>query len=103
MRAISGSSSFRQNESRDPLKTYSSLVVAVANPEPARDHADQLTRPHPSTRRDYWASDYPTKRFTLPEEIAELCLFLCSDRAANITGASHTIDGGLMAVLPERS
>ena len=75
----------------------------VLNPEPAHDRADQLTRPHPSVRRDYWASDYPTKRFTLPEEIAELCLFLCSDRAANITGASHTIDGGLMAVLPERS
>ena len=97
MRAISGSSSFRQNrESR-----LSSRIAE--NPEPARDHADQLTRAYPSTRRDYWASDYPTKRFTLPEEIAELCLFLCSDRAANITGASHTIDGGLMAVLPERS
>ena len=72
------------------------------NPEPAHGHVDQLTCV-PSTRRDYWASDYPTKRFTLPEEIAELSLFLCSDRAANITGASHTIDGGLMAVLPERS
>ena len=96
MRAISGSSSFRQNrETR--------LSSRLLNPEPAHDHTDQLTRPHSSTRRDYWASDYPTKRFTLPEEIAELCLFLCSDRAANITGASHTIDGGLMAVLPERS
>eukprot|EP01046_Picozoa_sp_COSAG06_P062120 COSAG06_NODE_13891_length_1208_cov_1.575293_3_plen_82_part_00 len=37
------------------------------------------------------------------DEIADLCLFLCSDRAANITGSSYSIDGGLMAVLPERS
>jgi NAD(P)-dependent dehydrogenase (short-subunit alcohol dehydrogenase family) len=49
-----------------------------------------------------WASQYPTQRFSKPSEIAELALFLGSDRAANITGASFVIDGGITALLPER-
>ena len=42
------------------------------------------------------ASQSPTGRFTSPEEVASLVLFLASDRAANITGATFTIDGGLV-------
>ena len=49
-----------------------------------------------------WLSQYPTQRFTRPEEIAELTLFLYSDRAANVTGANLVIDGGLTSLLPER-
>lgn len=37
----------------------------------------------------------PMKRFGKPEEVAELCAFLISDRAAYITGQSFVIDGGL--------
>ena len=40
--------------------------------------------------------------FTSPQEIAELALFLCSERATNITGANFVIDGGLTSLLPER-
>lgn len=54
-------------------------------------------------QRDYWAADYPSARFTRPEEIAQLCLFLCSERASNITGSNYVIDGGLTALLPERT
>ena len=36
-----------------------------------------------------------TGRFTEPEEIADLIVFLASDRAANVTGANYLIDGGL--------
>ena len=49
-----------------------------------------------------WEEQYPTRRFTQPAELAELALFLCSERAGNITGANFTIDGGLTALLPER-
>jgi len=35
-----------------------------------------------------------------PQHIAELALFLASSRASFITGAAHTIDGGLMAHIP---
>ena len=53
-------------------------------------------------QRQVWQAQYPTQRFTQPDEVAQLALFLCSNRAANITGANFTIDGGLTALLPER-
>jgi len=42
---------------------------------------------------------FATGRFTRPEEVADLVLFLASDRAANITGADFVIDGGLIKTL----
>jgi 3-hydroxybutyrate dehydrogenase len=36
-------------------------------------------------------------RFTTPEQIAELAVFLCSDAAATITGAALPMDGGWVA------
>jgi NAD(P)-dependent dehydrogenase (short-subunit alcohol dehydrogenase family) len=36
-----------------------------------------------------------TRRFTTPQEVADLIVFLTSDRSANITGADYIIDGGL--------
>jgi NAD(P)-dependent dehydrogenase (short-subunit alcohol dehydrogenase family) len=38
-------------------------------------------------------------RFTYPEEIADLLLFLASERAANITGSDFVIDGGLVTTV----
>ena len=40
-----------------------------------------------------------TSRFSHPTEIADLVLFLASDRAANITGANVAIDGGLITTI----
>jgi len=40
-----------------------------------------------------------TGRFTRPDEVADLVLFLASDRAANITGSDIRIDGGLVTTL----
>jgi 3-oxoacyl-[acyl-carrier protein] reductase len=37
----------------------------------------------------------PTKRLGQPDEVADLVLFLASDAAAYITGATLTIDGGM--------
>ena len=39
----------------------------------------------------------PSKRFSQPEEVAALALFLCGDMAQNITGANYEIDGGWTA------
>ena len=40
-----------------------------------------------------------TGRFTRPAEVADLVLFLASDRSANVTGADFVIDGGLITTL----
>lgn len=40
------------------------------------------------------AEKTPLKRLGTPEEIAELCYFLCSDKAAFITGEAISADGG---------
>jgi NAD(P)-dependent dehydrogenase (short-subunit alcohol dehydrogenase family) len=45
------------------------------------------------------ASAAATGRFTRPTEVADLVVFLASARAANITGADFTIDGGLITTL----
>jgi NAD(P)-dependent dehydrogenase (short-subunit alcohol dehydrogenase family) len=45
------------------------------------------------------ASDAATGRFTHPQEIADLVLFLAGDRADNITGSDFVIDGGLIKTL----
>jgi NAD(P)-dependent dehydrogenase (short-subunit alcohol dehydrogenase family) len=45
------------------------------------------------------ASQMVTGRFTRPAEVADLVLFLASDRSGNVTGADFTIDGGLITTL----
>ena len=39
----------------------------------------------------------PTGRYTTPDEIANMVLFLCSDLAANTTGGQFVVDGGRTA------
>ena len=40
----------------------------------------------------------PLHRMGNPEEIAEMVVWLCSDRASYVTGAAYNVDGGWMAV-----
>lgn len=39
----------------------------------------------------------PTRKFVTIEQVAELAWFLCGDAASNITGTTHSIDGGWTA------
>jgi 3-hydroxybutyrate dehydrogenase len=39
----------------------------------------------------------PTKEFVTVEQVASLALFLCSEDAAQITGANLSMDGGWTA------
>ncbi|MDG6105556.1 SDR family oxidoreductase [Dactylosporangium aurantiacum] len=45
------------------------------------------------------AQDAVTGRFTEPEEVAGLVVYLAGDLAANVTGANLVIDGGLVTTL----
>jgi 3-hydroxybutyrate dehydrogenase len=47
--------------------------------------------------REVMLAKQPTGRFIAIEEVAALALFLCDERAASITGAALTIDGGWTA------
>jgi NAD(P)-dependent dehydrogenase (short-subunit alcohol dehydrogenase family) len=49
-------------------------------------------------RGDRIMANIPLGRMGNPEEIAEMVVWLCSDRASYVTGACYNIDGGWMAV-----
>ena len=47
--------------------------------------------------RELLSEKQPSKRFTTPEQLGELAVFLCSPAAANMTGTSVNMDGGWTA------
>jgi NAD(P)-dependent dehydrogenase (short-subunit alcohol dehydrogenase family) len=49
-------------------------------------------------RGDQILSMVPFRRMGRPEEIAEMVLWLCSDRASYVSGACYNVDGGYMAI-----
>ncbi|MFJ2652026.1 SDR family NAD(P)-dependent oxidoreductase [Streptomyces sp. NPDC087420] len=53
----------------------------------------------PAAVADHAAGDSVTGRFTRPEEVADLVVWLAGGRASNITGADFTIDGGLITTV----
>jgi len=48
-------------------------------------------------KQDVLLAAQPPKQFVTPEQVAALALYLCSDAAAQITGANLSIDGGWTA------
>ncbi|SQD95799.1 Short-chain dehydrogenase/reductase SDR [Parafrankia sp. Ea1.12] len=54
---------------------------------------------HPEEVAAAVAAGTVTGRFSRPEEVADVVLFLASSRAANITGANIVIDGGMVTTI----
>jgi 3-hydroxybutyrate dehydrogenase len=48
-------------------------------------------------KRTLLGEKQPSKQFVSPEQLAGLAVFLCSDAAAQMTGASLSMDGGWTA------
>ncbi len=67
----------------------------VANQIPDTMKARGMTEEQ--VKRDVLLAAQPTKQFVTIEQVAALMLFLCSDAAAGITGATYSIDGGWTA------
>ncbi len=57
----------------------------------------EMTAKMNETEREKALSHIPAKRFGRPEEVAALCAFLASGKAAYINGQTIIIDGGLTA------
>jgi len=49
------------------------------------------------SQRTKWGPCHPLERIGQPEEIAEMMMFLASDKASFMTGSNVNVDGGLMA------
>ena len=45
------------------------------------------------------AAGRPLNRLAEPQEIAAVIAFLCSDRAAYVTGAAWSVDGGTVPII----
>lgn len=50
-----------------------------------------------SSQIQEWARTSPLGRAAKAEEVAELILFLLSERSSFVTGSVHVVDGGISA------
>jgi NAD(P)-dependent dehydrogenase (short-subunit alcohol dehydrogenase family) len=58
----------------------------------------RMTARSQEERGDQIRAMTPLNRYGKPEEIAEMVVWLCSDRASYVTGAAYAVDGGWTAV-----
>ena len=64
--------------------------------------ADQIARGAGGSRDEALeaqAAKVPLGRFAEPREIADVVVFLCSERASNVTGAAWSVDGGTVPII----
>ena len=59
--------------------------------------AAEVSQSLDEAQRDILAEKQPSGEFATPEQIGQLAGFLCSEGAAQITGAALNIDGGWLA------
>ena len=78
---------------------YGDRNVRVNAVAPGPILTDNLARAGEEAQRQA-ASSMPIRRVGLPDEVARVVVWLCSDRASYVTGATIPIDGGKLAGVP---
>ena len=71
--------------------------LTINSIQPGRILSEQILRFHPTeeNRREFAAREIPMGRFGTPAELADLAIFLASERGGYITGTVIPVDGGM--------
>ena len=83
---------------RHMAKTFAGHGITVNAVCPGLIDTEMVRSTVSEARTRAYAERFPIPRLGRPEEVAELVAFLCSDRAAYITGAALDINGGDLMV-----
>ena len=78
---------------------YGDRTIRVNAVAPGPILTDNLARAGEEAQRQA-ASAMPIRRVGLPDEVARVVVWLCSDRASYVSGATIPIDGGKLAGVP---
>jgi 3-oxoacyl-[acyl-carrier protein] reductase len=92
--AKSAVSALAKNMARKLAKEVRVNVLAPGNVYFSDGSWDEKIKQDPERVKKILASTVPMNRFGTPEEMADAALFLCSERAEFITGATLVVDGG---------
>src|SRR5467141_502563 len=71
--------------------------VNIVGPGPTETRMFNHFAQTKENKANFLEAHIPTKRMGLPEEIANAIVFIGSDKASNIVGASLAVDGGMIA------
>jgi 3-oxoacyl-[acyl-carrier protein] reductase len=69
--------------------------ITVNSIAPGRIDTERLQEVYPDGPTEADLASIPLRRLGTPREIGDLVAFLCSDRAAYVTGTVIPVDGGL--------
>ncbi|MBN2502382.1 MAG: SDR family oxidoreductase [Anaerolineales bacterium] len=83
---------------KDAALEYSQQGVRVNSVGPGFIHTPMIAELEENTAvNDMLISMHPIGRLGKPEEVAELVVWLCSEKASFVTGAYYPVDGGYLA------
>ena len=70
-------------------------ALAPGSVDTAGLHEEEIAKAGRDEYSEEFMADFPSKRLARPEEVAAMCVFLCSPAARYINGADLIADGGL--------
>jgi len=73
------------------------IRVSIVGPGPTETRMFNHFAQNQENKANFLETHIPTKRMGLPEEIANAIVFIASDKASYIIGASLAVDGGMLA------